>query len=119
VTEKDGRRPSRRTTASTGGGGGRGPALGPLVHLLQRLTGAGRRGGVGEEALEGQEATTRADGWCTGGEEDDDEGGCEGQPTETEDDASGAGSSGEAARAEKVYLRGPARLSPRSLRTAQ
>jgi hypothetical protein len=45
-----------------------------------------------------------------GGEEDDDEGGCGGQPTETEDDASGAGSSGEAARAAKVYLRGPARL---------
>lgn len=49
------------------------------------------------------------------GTEDDDEllvdepsGGCEGQPTET--DASGAGSSGEAARAAKVYLRGPARL---------
>jgi hypothetical protein len=45
-----------------------------------------------------------------GAEEDDDEGGCEGQPTETADDASGAGSSGEAARAVKVYLRGPARL---------
>jgi hypothetical protein len=45
-----------------------------------------------------------------GTEEDDDEGGCEGQPTETEDDASGAGSSGEAAMAAKVYLRGPARL---------
>jgi hypothetical protein len=45
-----------------------------------------------------------------GAEEDDDEGGCEGQPTETEDDASGADSSGEAARAAKVYLRGPARL---------
>jgi hypothetical protein len=45
-----------------------------------------------------------------GAEEDDDEGGCEGQLTETEDDASGAGSSGEAARAAKVYLRGPARL---------
>jgi hypothetical protein len=43
-----------------------------------------------------------------GTEEDDDEGGCEGQLTETEDDASGAGSSGEAARAAKVYLRGPA-----------
>jgi hypothetical protein len=101
VTEKDGRRPSRRTTASTGGGGGRGPASGALVHLLQRLTGAGRRRGVGEEAQEGQEATSRADGWFTGGR-----GGrrCEGQPTETEDDASGAGSSGEAARAVKVYL---------------
>jgi hypothetical protein len=46
-----------------------------------------------------------------GAEEDDDEGGCEGQPTETEDDASGAGSLGEAARAAKVYLRGPARLA--------
>jgi hypothetical protein len=34
--------------------------------------------------------------------------GCEGQPTET--DALGADSSGEAARAAKVYLRGPARL---------
>jgi hypothetical protein len=45
-----------------------------------------------------------------GAEEDDDEGGCEGQTTETEDDASGPGSSGEAARAVKVYLRGPARL---------
>jgi hypothetical protein len=45
-----------------------------------------------------------------GAEEDDDEGSCEGQPTETEDDASGVGSSGEAARAAKVYLRGPARL---------
>jgi hypothetical protein len=52
-----------------------------------------------------------------GTEEDDDEvlvgepsGGCECQPTEIEDDASGAGSSGEAARAAKVYLRGPARL---------
>jgi hypothetical protein len=45
-----------------------------------------------------------------GGEEDNNEGGCEVQPTETEDDASGAGSSGEAARAAKVYLRGPARL---------
>jgi hypothetical protein len=43
-----------------------------------------------------------------GTEEDDDEGCCEGQPTETEDDASGAGSSGEATRAAKVYLRGPA-----------
>jgi hypothetical protein len=39
-----------------------------------------------------------------GGEEDDDKGGCEGKPTETEDDASGAGSSGEAARAANVYL---------------
>jgi hypothetical protein len=37
-------------------------------------------------------------------EEDNDEGGCEGQPMETEDDASVAGSSGEAARAAKVYL---------------
>jgi hypothetical protein len=45
-----------------------------------------------------------------GAEEDDDEVGCEGQLTDTEDDASGAGSSGEAARAAKVYLRGPARL---------
>jgi hypothetical protein len=45
-----------------------------------------------------------------GAEEDDDEGGCEGQPTETEDDASGVGSSREAARVAKVYLRGPARL---------
>jgi hypothetical protein len=45
-----------------------------------------------------------------GAEEDDDKGGCEGQPTETEDDASGAGSSVEAARAAKVYLRGPAQL---------
>jgi hypothetical protein len=45
-----------------------------------------------------------------GTEEDDDEGGSEGQPTETEDDASGVGSSGEAARAAKVYLRGPARV---------
>jgi hypothetical protein len=45
-----------------------------------------------------------------GGEEDDDEGDCEGQPTETEDDASGTGSLGEAARAAKVYLRGPALL---------
>jgi hypothetical protein len=43
-------------------------------------------------------------------EEDDDEGGCEGQATETEDDALGAGSSWEAARAANVYLRGPARL---------
>jgi hypothetical protein len=106
VTEKDGRRQSLRTTASTRGGGGRGPASGALVHLLQCLTGERRRGGVIEEAQEGQEATSRADGWCTGGEEDDDEGGCEGQPTETEDDTSGAGSSGEAARAAKVYLRG-------------
>jgi hypothetical protein len=39
-----------------------------------------------------------------GAEEDDDEGGCEGQATETEDDTSGAGSSREAARATKVYL---------------
>jgi hypothetical protein len=39
-----------------------------------------------------------------GTEEDDDEGGCEGQPTETEDGASGAGSSGEDARVAKVYL---------------
>jgi hypothetical protein len=45
-----------------------------------------------------------------GTEEDDDEGGCEGQATEIEDNASGAGSSREAARAVKVYLRGPARL---------
>jgi hypothetical protein len=45
-----------------------------------------------------------------GAEEDDDEGGCEGQPTETEGETSGAGSSGESARAAKVYLRGPARL---------
>jgi hypothetical protein len=82
-TEKDGRRPSQRTTASTGGGG-RGLASGALVHLLQCLTGAGRRGGVREKAQEGQEATSRADGWCTGAEEDDDEGGCEVQPTETE-----------------------------------
>jgi hypothetical protein len=66
MTEKDGRRPSRRMTASTGGGGGRGPASGALVHLLQRLIGAGRHGGVGEEAQEGQEATSRADGRCTG-----------------------------------------------------
>jgi hypothetical protein len=55
-----------------------------------------------------------------GAEEDDDKGGCEGQPTKTEDDASGAGSSGEAARQAKVYLRGPHdSLSPCSLRTAQ
>jgi hypothetical protein len=45
-----------------------------------------------------------------GTEEDDDEGGCKGPPTKAEDDASGAGSSGKAARAAKVYLRGPARL---------
>jgi hypothetical protein len=45
-----------------------------------------------------------------GAEKDDNEGGCEGQPTETADDVSGAGSSGEAARAVKVYLRGPGRL---------
>jgi hypothetical protein len=32
------------------------------------------------------------------------------QAAETDDDASGVGSSGEAARAAKVYLRGPARL---------
>jgi hypothetical protein len=44
------------------------------------------------------------------GTEEDDEGGCEGQPMETEDDASGAGSSGEAAMTAKVYLPGPARL---------
>jgi hypothetical protein len=71
VPEKDGRRPSRRTTDSTGGG--RGPTLGALVHLLQRLTGVRRRGGVGEEAQEGQEATSPAvslvgaDGHCMGG----------------------------------------------------
>jgi hypothetical protein len=63
MTEKDGRRPSWRMTASTRGGGGRGPASGARVHLLQRLIGAGRHGGVGEE---GQEATSRADGRCTG-----------------------------------------------------
>jgi hypothetical protein len=93
--------------ASTGGGGGRGLVSGALVNLLQCLTRAGRRGGVREK---GQEATSEPTDGAQGTEEDDDEGGCEGQPTETEDDASGAGSSGEAARAAKVYLRGPTRL---------
>jgi hypothetical protein len=73
----------------------------------------------GQDDQEGSERTPRrarrpppepTDG-ARGAEEDDDEGGCEGQPTETEDDASGAGSLGEAARATKVYLRGPARLA--------
>jgi hypothetical protein len=72
----------------------------------------------GQDEAEGSERRPRrarrpppepTDG-ARGAEADDDEGGCEGQPTETEDDASGAGSSGEAARAVKVYLRGPARL---------
>jgi hypothetical protein len=65
--------------------------------------GRGQRGGPGGH-LPSRRMVHR------GAEEDDDEGGCEGQPTETEDDASGVGSSGEAARAAKVYLRGPARL---------
>jgi hypothetical protein len=62
----------------------------------------------GQDDAEGSERRARrpppepTDGsWGT--EEDDDEGGCEGQPTETEDDASSVGSSGEAARAAKVY----------------
>jgi hypothetical protein len=54
-----------------------------------------------------------------GTEEDDNEGDCEGQPKETEEDASGAGSSGEATRAAKVYLRGPARLPQPPLPPAQ
>jgi hypothetical protein len=62
-----------------------------------------------EEGAERRPPPEPTDG-ARGAEEDDDEGGCEGQPMETEDDASGAGSSGEAARAAKVYLRGPARL---------
>jgi hypothetical protein len=112
VTEKDGRRPSRRMTASTRGGGGRGPASDALVHLLPHLTGAGRRGGVGDEAKGARRPPPEPTDGARGAKEADDEGGCEGQPTETEDDTSGAGSLGEAATAAKVYLRGPARLPP-------
>jgi hypothetical protein len=64
----------------------------------------------GQDDIEGSERRPRrarrpppepTDG-ARGTEEDDDEGGCEGQPTEIEDDASGMGSSREAARAAKV-----------------
>jgi hypothetical protein len=69
----------------------------------------------GQDDAEGSERRPRrpppepTDG-ARGTEEDDNEGGCEGQPTETEDDVSGVGSLVEAARAAKVYLRCPARL---------
>jgi hypothetical protein len=77
----------------------------------------------GQDDTEGSERRPRRAGrpppeltdGARGAEADDDEGGCEGQSTETEDNASGAGSSGEAARAAKVYLRGPARLPQPSL----
>jgi hypothetical protein len=74
----------------------------------------------GQDDVEGSETRPRGarrpppeptDG-ARGAKEADDEGGCEGQPTETEDDTSGAGSLGEAATVAKVYLRGPARLPP-------
>jgi hypothetical protein len=55
-----------------------------------------------------------------GADEDDDEGGCEGQPTETEDDASGAGSSGRPLGRRRSTCEAPHdSLCPRSLRTAQ
>jgi hypothetical protein len=88
VTEKDGRRPSWRTTASTGGGDGRGPASGALVHLYSASQGQDDAEGSERRPRRARRPPPEPTDGARGAEEDDDEGGCEGQPTETEDDAS-------------------------------